>query len=692
MSSMPPPAGKSPASGSPGRGGIFQSFGFLFSVQDLATPSLRKMQKTVDSVTEGIEKAIDSLSGKTTDLTKMIGGAFRTAAAAVVTGGKTLLSAMSPVFVAVLHGVSGVTNVLGGTVDVVVGFDQLITGVSESLASLLTLNIGGFFKNLAAAATGPFMMLDGAIRIISGIADGFTALIYLPYRIAVNGIKMIVNAATGLTKFAFGTAAKVIKTALTYAISGLKTVATTILGLLNPIKLVTKAMSLLQPLTSAFSRSISPAFDALTDAIDNALAPFSFLAELIAQDLMPDIMELLRPVTDLLVLGVVKLGVFLQGIVRSKGALGPVKDIFVSIYGALGKIFTAASAVVLKIWGPLSEGLKRLAPIAAKIFDHVGDFLAGVITRVGDLATAVLPSLITIIEGLWRTFAPLVEGVVKLGGALFDYVISPVVIGGLNAIAGLFGKDQSSAEEFFTAFKIGADKMAAPDGPIAKLGDNLDTMWVQFKADLGDTKNEFKGAIKDMWDSVTGTFGGAVDYVAGIGKGVWDWMHKWFSDLGESIARAFKSTLNTVLILPLNAVIDNVNNVIKGINNNALIDWISPNRKFDTFNTLTPFAKGGIVTGPTAALLGEAGPELVLPLKAEKIKEVMQPIISQIKLDMPTGGEALSMLSKAVELLEDIRTFLMPEPQKTEMHMPQYHPHVGDSDLSRGMSIAGIAH
>ena len=31
-------------------------------------------------------------------------------------------------------------------------------------------------------------------------------------------------------------------------------------------------------------------------------------------------------------------------------------------------------------------------------------------------------------------------------------------------------------------------------------------------------------------------------------------------------------------------------------------------------NLLSPFAEGGIVTGPTAALIGESGPEAVIPL------------------------------------------------------------------------------
>ena len=36
---------------------------------------------------------------------------------------------------------------------------------------------------------------------------------------------------------------------------------------------------------------------------------------------------------------------------------------------------------------------------------------------------------------------------------------------------------------------------------------------------------------------------------------------------------------------------------------------------------LTPFAKGGLVTGPTAALIGEAGPELVIPL--DRVESMM---------------------------------------------------------------------
>jgi hypothetical protein len=36
------------------------------------------------------------------------------------------------------------------------------------------------------------------------------------------------------------------------------------------------------------------------------------------------------------------------------------------------------------------------------------------------------------------------------------------------------------------------------------------------------------------------------------------------------------------------------------------------------FNQITPFAEGGIVTGPTMGLVGEAGPEVIFPLSKLK--------------------------------------------------------------------------
>ena len=43
-----------------------------------------------------------------------------------------------------------------------------------------------------------------------------------------------------------------------------------------------------------------------------------------------------------------------------------------------------------------------------------------------------------------------------------------------------------------------------------------------------------------------------------------------------------------------------------------------------------PMADGGIVTGPTNAMVGEAGPEAVVPLPAQGVKVDLKPLIDKV--------------------------------------------------------------
>lgn len=64
-------------------------------------------------------------------------------------------------------------------------------------------------------------------------------------------------------------------------------------------------------------------------------------------------------------------------------------------------------------------------------------------------------------------------------------------------------------------------------------------------------------------------------------------------------------------------IVDSVNAIIRAINRLSLIDLPELPRIYNTpiiGNPEMPLAAGGIVTGPTRALVGEAGPEAVIPL------------------------------------------------------------------------------
>ena len=106
--------------------------------------------------------------------------------------------------------------------------------------------------------------------------------------------------------------------------------------------------------------------------------------------------------------------------------------------------------------------------------------------------------------------------------------------------------------------------------------------------------------ITNTWNAVMETIKGAMAKTAEFLKGVWDGI------IGniKNVARGF-----------LNAWINAINTVIRGVN--TLIKAFNrlPGADIPVIKELpkVAFAQGGVVKGPTLALIGEAGPEYVIP-------------------------------------------------------------------------------
>ena len=102
-----------------------------------------------------------------------------------------------------------------------------------------------------------------------------------------------------------------------------------------------------------------------------------------------------------------------------------------------------------------------------------------------------------------------------------------------------------------------------------------------------------------------GAFSGVIDIFQG--------------DFEGGIQKIMKSVINMILSpfqLILDLVLGVINNGIAALNKipGVAIEPISVNLA-ESAAGLLPMAKGGITTGPTRALVGEAGPEAVIPLR-----------------------------------------------------------------------------
>lgn len=142
---------------------------------------------------------------------------------------------------------------------------------------------------------------------------------------------------------------------------------------------------------------------------------------------------------------------------------------------------------------------------------------------------------------------------------------------------------------------------------------------VKFTTDAFTAIGKFIG---DTWENILSFFktvGAALsDWWTGFWTGIIDFFHGVFTGIGDFIGGIFRGVAN-IIIDNMNFVIGMINTLIDGLN--VALDGLSAvsggtiNLQIDRLGAIPRLAKGGYVTGPTTALIGEAGPEVVTPLK-----------------------------------------------------------------------------
>ena len=122
-----------------------------------------------------------------------------------------------------------------------------------------------------------------------------------------------------------------------------------------------------------------------------------------------------------------------------------------------------------------------------------------------------------------------------------------------------------------------------------------------------DFFNVIGTGIMAGWQRVFDFFSASIAWFKDVANKIGEWFGKVFESLGEVIKNAFKGAVNWV-IDKLNWLIKKFNDlVIGGIN-------LIPGVNIGKIASIPKLADGGIVTKPTLALIGEAGPEAVVPL------------------------------------------------------------------------------
>lgn len=422
--------------------------------------------------------------------------------------------------------------------------------------------------------------------------------------------------------------------------------------LMNPSK---EAMEAISSLGLTFDQ-VNPATNSLADiigilaqkGIDTATA-----VQLFGQEAGPGMMALINQGKDALI--------GYQDAITGTNAAGEMaKKQLDTLKGRFKILWSQISEVAIQIGDILipiiSDLVTNYIQPAVQWFSNLSDSVKKKILVVGLLVAAIGPLLLIIGQ---------VISVVSALAGVFSFLASPIglIVAAIVALAAVFIYLWNTSEEFRNA-------VLAIWEEIKTFGLEL---WNQLKVAFADIWNSIQetalaiwGEIQTFWENWGGT-------ILAIGEGIWnqikivietainlvkdiiglvlaiirgDWEEVWnrIKSIGETIWNTitntfenFKSTLVNIWesvkdkVLGvwdgiwkgikefINKIIRAMNGMIDGLNklNFKIPKWI-PGLGGKSFGLNIPhipmLAEGGIVSKPTLAMIGEAGPEAVVPL------------------------------------------------------------------------------
>ena len=273
---------------------------------------------------------------------------------------------------------------------------------------------------------------------------------------------------------------------------------------------------------------------------------------------------------------------------RSKTFQDVLKGVWEAVQGYVEVVVDYFKGPLMAAWDIVSGAIDAISALIRGDFGAAWDGLKTMIGGVVEWIKTTILALPILLLGYAKDIGVaivngIVNGVATLGETVWDK-IKGVATYLLNAAAG-----------WFTALnEIGGKVISWIVSGVTGLG-----------SDIWDKISGFVGFIKEK-------LGDVKDSIVGFGSSIFGW-------IGEGITSAAKG-LGGIIAGALNKVIGFLNGAVGGVNKAiGLINKVNP---FDDIPNIPDIpevpvpkgATGGIVTRPTLAMIGEAGPEAVIPL------------------------------------------------------------------------------
>ncbi len=365
----------------------------------------------------------------------------------------------------------------------------------------------------------------------------------------------------------------------------------------------------------AYSKTFAGQVDILKQNWQNFL-------ETVGDRLLPVLTQLMTKLntftTNTLPIFITKIEEITDWLLKHKVVLAAVAG---AIIGALVPAFiawaaaawaAAAGAVAAMI--PLLPFIAIGAAVAAAIYGIYWaiknwDEIEKIVKQVWDAVVAKVSEVLAwLIASAVSFTAPFIAAFQSTWDAIkmvFDIALA-LIIGSLELFFNLWGTDLDTVLNFitnlFSTFWNGAKSTFTIQIDFIK---NVWKLWWDANKLVVDVGTKaITGLAKAMWDALVIVWNGLKSGLGAIWDALWGAMGERVMSTWEGIKQTIKNSINSI--------VDFINRIISAINEakNRVKAVVS----IPDIPLIPRLAQGGIVTGPTIAMIGEAGPEAVVPL------------------------------------------------------------------------------
>lgn len=244
---------------------------------------------------------------------------------------------------------------------------------------------------------------------------------------------------------------------------------------------------------------------------------------------------------------------------------------------------------VIEIW----ESIKAKA---IDIWNAITGFLSGIWASITGAITTAWNAIVSFFSEVWEVIKNIFNFAVAFITGLVIVIFKAMGIDIVAVFEGIKLFFQNVWNEITIIFNT----------VISTIQNIWNTTWTAIKNFIMPIWDGIKNSIKAAWDYMVNQFKEKTKPITEA----WDILWK---GLGDTVTMAWELVKNTVKS-SINWIISGINAVINAINSVAKVGGKALGIEAVQIPNIPLLASGGIVSRPTLAMIGEAGPEAVVPL------------------------------------------------------------------------------